>query len=266
MRHLMIYYFSIVLALASLAAAECSLDHLIIGCNEDGIEGTSDDNKLFVDCWQKYRDSGPPEYLHWYYPLSESIFTEYKWRIGEPGFDGFQNNNSGAVYTYDPNRCLAGEPDTDYSIIVECIALSPGLRAVHKDYPQFTIDQIGQSFNHSYIHNLRGDAHMHLSFQAVDGENLHWITWQMYDAVEDANQYEPSEPFTIVFNREPLSGDLVVDGVVDINDLGAFCYYWLSGNGSIHNDYYERADADRDESVDFVDFALLASNWLKSID
>ena len=89
---------------------------------------------------------------------------------------------------------------------------------------------------------------------------------QMHDAIEDANQYGPSEPFTIVFNREPLSGDLAVDGTVDSNDLAELCYYWLSGNGSIHNDYYERADANRDEAVDFSDFALLAANWLKSID
>lgn len=266
MRHSAIYCFSIILALASLTTADCPFDHLIIGCNEDGTEGTSDDNKLFVDCEEKYRNSGPPEYLNWYYPLNESIYTEYKWRISEPGFNGFQDTNPSSGHTYDPNRCLTGVPDTDYRIMVECIALSPGLRAVHKDYPQFTIDQAGQSFNHSYIHNLYGDAHMHMSYQAVDGENLFWITWQMHDAIEDANQYGPSEPFTIVFNREPLSGDLAVDGTVDSNDLAELCYYWLSGNGSIHNDYYERADANRDEAVDFSDFALLAANWLKSID
>jgi len=106
---------------------------------------------------------------------------------------------------------------------------------------------------------------MHMSYQAQDGENLFWITWRIYDEIEDANQYEPSEPFTIVFNREPLYGDLAVDGTVDINDLAELCYYWLSDDGSIHNDYYERADANRDKSVDIFDFSLLAMHWLKSI-
>jgi hypothetical protein len=255
-----IFAVTILLFLTFHVKAECPLDHLIIGVNEDGVQGTSDDNKLFVDCWQKYRSSGG-----WYYSLSESIFSSYKWRIGEPGFDGFQGTNPNAAYTYDPNRCPVGTPDQDYRIMIECISISSGLRAVHKDYPQFTIDQIAQSFNHSEIHALRGDPHMHLSYQAVDGTNLFWITWQMYDEIEDANQYEPSEPFTIVFNTEPLAGDLVVDGTVDIYDLAEFSYYWLRDEGSINNDYYERADSNRDGKVNLLDFAMLASNWLETL-
>ncbi len=237
--------------------AECSLDHFIIGINEDGISGTDDDNKLFVDCRQKYRSSA-----NWYYPLSASIFSNYKWRIGEPGFDGFQGTNPDASYTYDPNRCPVGTPDQDYQIMIECISISSGFRAVHKDYPQFTIDQIGQSFNHSQIHAQRGDPHVHMSYQAVDGTSLFWITWQMYDAL---GKYEPSEPFTLVFNTEPLAGDLVVDGTVDFYDLAEFAYYQLRDEGSIHNDYYERADANRDGKVNLLDFALLASNWLETL-
>ncbi len=237
--------------------AECPLDHFIIGINEDGIAGTDDDNKLFVDCRQKYRSSE-----NWYYSLSASIFSDYKWRIGEPGFDGFQGTNPNAAYTYDPNRCLAGNPNEDYRIMIECISMPAGFRAVHKDYPTFTIDQVGQSFNHSQIHALRGDPHMHLSYQAVDGTSLFWITWQMYD---DLGQYEPSEPFTLVFNVEPLAGDLVVDGTVDIYDLAELSYYWLKDEGSIYNDYYERADSNRDGKVNFLDFAMLASNWLDQL-
>lgn len=242
--------------------AECPLDHFIIGINEDGVLGNDDDNKLFVDCSQKYRSSGTPSYVNWYYPLSESIFSDHKWRIGEPGFDAFQNTNPDASYTYDPNRCPVGTPDQDYRIMIECISISSGLRAVHKDYPQFTIDQIGQSLNHSEIHALRGDPHMHMSYQAVDGTSLFWITWQIYDAL---GQYEPSEPFTLVFNTEPLAGDLVVDGTVDIYDLAELSYYWLRDEGSIYNDYYERADSNRDGKVNLRDFAMLASNWLGTL-
>lgn len=252
------------LCVSTTILAECPLNHFIIGCNSDGIWGTYDDRKLFVDCRQKYRDSGDTEYINWFYPLHESIFSSYSYRIGEPGFDIFQNYNAGAAYTYDPNRCFTGEPNTDYQIIVECVSISSGLRAVHKDYPQFTIGEAGEMFNHSYIYNLRGDGHMHLSYQAVDGVNLHWITYRIYDALadpNDPNHFQPSQPFTIVFNQEPLPGDLAVDGIVNIKDLLEFNYYWLYNEGSRINDYYERADANRDGIVNFVDFALLAGNW-----
>ena len=88
----------------------------------------------------------------------------------------------------------------------------------------------------------------------------------MYDEIEDENQYEPSEPFTIIFVKEPLAGDLIVEGTVNTDDLAEFSYYWLLQDGSIYNDYYERADADRNGSVNFADFALLALNWLESLD
>lgn len=258
-----------VFAASSITLAECPLDHFIIGCNSDGIWGTDDDRKLFVDCGQKYRDSGDTEYFNWFYLLHKSIFSSYSYRLGEPGFDIFQNSNASASYTYDPNKCIIGEPDTDYRIIVECVSMSSGLRAVHKEYPQFTIGSAGEIFNHSYIHNLRGDAHMHMSYQAVDGENLHWITYCLYDELadpNDPNHLQPSEPFTIVFNQEPLPGDLAVNDMVDIKDLVEFSYYWLGNEGNRNNDYYERADTNRDGSVDLIDFAFLASKWHKSLE
>lgn len=250
------------LALGAGAEAECPLDHFIIGCNRDGIQGTDDDWKLFADCTQKYRNSGETQYANWFYPLMKSIFPSYSYRVGEPGFDAFQRTNPSARYTYDPNRALEGAPDLDYSIVVECVALSDGLRAVHKEYPQFTIAAAGDGFNHSYVHYLRGDGHMHLSYQAIDGENLHWITYRLYDALADGNAYEPSDPFTVVFNLEPAAGDLVVDGIVETADLFAWADCWLAADSSRENDYYERADANRDGLVNWADFALLASNWL----
>jgi hypothetical protein len=243
------------------AQAECPLDHFIIGCNRDGIEGTGDDKTLFVDCGQKYRDSGQISYVNWFYPLQKSIFSSYSYRIGEPGFDAFQTTNPNASYTYDPNRSLAGAPDIDYCVTVECVALSAGLRAVHKDPPQFTLDTAGDSFDHSYIYDLRGDAHMHMSYQATDGASLGWITFRLFDTLEDGDQYEPSEPFTIVFNVEPLAGDLVVDGLVNVADLGDLSHYWLSSESSRRTDYCERADTNRDGAVNLVDFAALAANW-----
>jgi hypothetical protein len=251
----------VLLAISARIEAECPLDHFVIGCNRDGIKDTADDNQLFVDCRQKYRHSSPTEYANWFYPLNESIFTSYRFRIGEPGFDAFQDANPSAAYTYDPKLALAGAPNVDYNIIVECIDMSAGLRAVHKDYPQFTIDAVGQNFSHSNIYNLRGDGHMHMSYQAMDGVNLHWITFILYDSLNDGMQYESSKPVTIVFNVEPFAGDLAVDGVVNGADLMELSRYWLYTDAGRHNDYYERADANRDGLVNFCDFALMASNW-----
>jgi hypothetical protein len=251
----------IILIVSACVQAECPLDHFIIGCNRDGVIGTDDDSVLSVDCRQKYRDSGETEYANWFYPLHRSIFPSYSYRVGEPGFDAFQSTNPNASYTYDPNRALAGEPEVDYNILVECVNMSEGVRAVHKEYPQFTIDTIGQSFSHSTIHHQRNDGHMHMSYQAVDGENLHWITFCLTDGLKDGDTYEPSEPFTIVFNTGPLPGDLAVDGLVDVADLMQFSHYWLSTDAGIENDHYERADANRDGIVNLVDFALLADSW-----
>jgi len=241
--------------------ADCPLDHLIIGCNQDGIEGTADDNHLFFDCSQKYRDSGETEYAHWFYPLNKSIFPSYSHRIGEPGFDILQRTNPHAGHTYDPNRAPIGTPMADYSFVVECVALSPGLRAVHKNYPQFTISETDDDFCHSDIQDLRGDGHLHISYQATDGNDLRWITFRVYDELEDEDLYEPSEPVTIVFNVEPSAGDLVVDGAVNLPDLVEMAHFWLATDSSRENDYCERADTNRDGAVNMLDFALLASNW-----
>ena len=248
----------ICLSCGTTAQAQCPLDHFVIGCNRDGIEGTEDDWMLFVDASQKYRHSGPTEYVEWFYPLQKSIFSSYGYRIGEPGFDAFQRTTANAPYTYDPNRALTGEPGLDYAVIVECIAVSEGLRAVHKEYPQFTIAGAGESFDHSSIYALRGDGHMHLSYQAVDGESLHWITYRLYD---ELGLYEPSEPFTIVFNVEPLAGDLLVDGVVGLADLAALSHHWLRPDAARRNDFWERADTNRDGVVNLLDFAHMARNW-----
>lgn len=250
---------TIILTACLSAQAECPLDHFIIGCNRDGIAGTADDRTLFVDCEHKYRDSGDAEYANWFYPLRLSIFPSYPYRIGEPGFDVFQSAGPGDAY--DPNCALAGVPDLDYQITVEYLALSAGLRAVHKDYPPFTIDAAGQTFNHSQVHNERGDPHIHMSYQAMDGERLHWITFRVYDALADDERYQPAEPVTLVFNTLPRAGDLAVDGRVDIADLLELSHDWLSPESSRHNDFCERADTNRDGFVNLHDFARLAANW-----
>jgi hypothetical protein len=136
---------------------------------------------------------------------------------------------------------------------------------VHKDYPQFTITDPNEGFNHSAILNLRNDGHLHMSYQADSGEELRWITFRVCDVLDDGDTYQPSRPATIVFNTEPLPGDVVVEGTVNTDDLLRFSESWLAPMSSRENDYCERADANRDGRVNFVDFAHLAANWRMSL-
>jgi len=242
--------------------AQCSLDHLIIGRNEDSEPNTPDDNKLFIDSWQKYRHSDPDpanpvDYRNWYYPLFKSFFPTYPYRIGEPGFDVYSGSVPPNYYNFDPNRCPSGIRNVDYQLVIECVAISPGLVARLNDYlPNFYLSAPGDKLHYSQL----PVDHIHFSYRAEDNVNLYWISFCVYDELDDGNQYQPSEPFTIVFNLEPLPGDLYVDGSVDIADLTRFVYYWLCDDGSRHNDFYERADADRNGFVNLMDFAFLAAN------
>ncbi len=243
--------------------AECPLDHFIIGCNPDGVWGTADDNDLFVSSWQKYRNSGESTYSYPYYPLrrAASFITDYPYRLGEPGFDVFQSIVTSEPYTYGPNHVLAGAPQEDYSLTLRCISLSEGMRVVHKDMPTFTLDEAGEGFSYSEIHAARDNAHLHLSYQADDGTALRWVTWQVVDELADGNTYNPSEPFTVVFNTYPGEGDIVIDGVVDALDLVSLAYHWQNAEASIDNDYCERADTNRDGVVDYADYQCLCDNW-----
>jgi hypothetical protein len=242
----------IILAMIGLCFAACPLDHFEIGCNADGVFGTADDNELFVDCSQIYRHSDPahnqaPTWLYWHYPLYYSVIY-HNYYIGEPGFD--------TIKADDPNRFISGTRNVDYAIIVEVVSISSGLTAASDSVsPAFTLTKAGDSFNHS----IYADPHLHMTYRASTNSQLYWVTFQMYDT---KGKYEPSKPFSVVFVQDPHAGDLAIDGVVNIYDLAEFCSYWLENSGGRANDYYERADANKDEKVNFADFAMLAANWL----
>jgi hypothetical protein len=249
----------VVMVMTSPVVGDCPLDHLLIGCNEDGVRGTKDDTKLFVERSQKYRHSDPNNpgestWLNHHYPMYYNERYD-RYQIGEPGFDTIKGD--------DPNRQLVGIPNVNYRIIVQCISVTPGFSAKNTVF-SISMDKAGDWFNHSSLE----DTHVHLQYRApapAGKTQLHWITYQLYDDANDAQRYEPSEPFTVVFVREPLAGDLVVDGVVNLHDIAAFSHHWLSEGASPANDFFERADMDRNGTVDFSDFALLATNWLKSL-
>jgi hypothetical protein len=242
----------ILLSTAGLCFADCPLDHFLIGCNQDGITGTNDDDKLFVDCTQKYRHSAPdnsgePTWLYWHYPLYYNIRYD-RYQIGEPGFDIISN---------DPNRQLQRTANVDYRIIIECLSIKPSFMAKNSTLG-IEVNEPGDWINHSAL----SDPHLHLEYRAPSPSgavDMQWITYIIYDEFDG---YEPSEPFSIVFVQDPPAGDLAIDGSVNINDLSEFCFYWLKDNGSRENDYYERADVDKDGKVDFKDFCLFAANWL----
>jgi hypothetical protein len=125
---------------------------------------------------------------------------------------------------------------------------------------------VGEGFSYSEIHAARNSAHLHLSCQADDGTALRWVTWQIVDVLEDGDTYNPSKPFTLVFNTAPSEGDIVIDGAVDLLDLVSLAYHWQDSDASIDNDYYERADTNRDGVVDLVDYQCLADHWTGALD
>jgi hypothetical protein len=244
-----------ILIISANSPADCPLDHLLIGCNPDGIAGTDDDMKLFVDCTMKYRHSDPNHsgeatWLNRYYPLYYNERHD-RYQIDEPGFELVEDN--------DPNRRLKGIPDVDYRIIIRCLSISRGF-AVWNTTVGAIFDEPGDTFNYSGF----WDSHLHLQYRTTTPAgkmDLLWATFQIFDGIPGINQYEASEPFTLVFAGEPLAGDLAVNGTVDIIDVMEFSYYWLRDGACRANDYYERADTNRDGKVDFYDFALVASNW-----
>jgi len=244
-----------ILIISTRTLADCPLDHLLIGCNPDGVAGTDDDMKLFADCTMKYRHSDPnhsgeASWLNWYYPLYYNERYD-RYQIDEPGFE--------LIEVSDPNRRLKETPDVEHRIIIRCLSIAPGF-AVWNSSIGVIFDKPGDTFNYSGF----WDSHLHLQYRTEApsyGTDLLWVTFQIYDEIAE---YEVSELFTIVFAGEPLAGDLAVDGTVDVKDLVEFSYYWLEDGGCRANDYYERADANRDGKVDFCDFALMASNWENS--
>jgi hypothetical protein len=251
-KHKIIFTIVLIILNASNIYADCSLDHFEIGINPDGIVGTGDDLKLFVDCSHIYRHSDPlhnqdPTWAYWHYPLYYSMI-HHDYMISEPGFDTIKSD--------EPNHCLTGTPLFDYDIVIECVSISQGLTGIYAGSPGFTISQAGDKFSHS----MYTEPHMHFTWRAPTNSQLYWLTFRMYDAL---GKYQPSDNFSLVFIKDPLAGDLAIDGIVDMKDLSGLCDYWLEDNGGKENDYYQRADVNRDGTVNFADFALMANNWNK---
>ncbi|MBN1816960.1 MAG: hypothetical protein JW828_06340 [Sedimentisphaerales bacterium] len=237
--------------------ADCPLDHLLIGCNPDGVWGTKDDHTLFLDCSQKYRHSDPehsgdPTWKYWHYPMYYNARYQ-RYQIGEPGFDVFGPE--------DPNHMLQGLAGVDYHILIECVSISPGLIA--RDPAGRQLDEPGDTIDHSML----SESHLHVQYRwplsgdEFDPNSLCWITYRLHDTLADDQLYASSEEVTILFFNDPPPGDLIVNHSVDEWDLSRFLRFWLFDEGGRNNDYYERADINRDSRVNLLDFSMLAQNW-----
>ncbi len=258
-------YYRIFLLITMLTAhvqAYCIQDHLFIGCNQDGITGTDDDQKLFIDCRHKYRNASP----QWHYSLYQSGFNQRNWVINEPGFDEIHDPNEPPSDhpLKDPNSSPQGTRNTDYQIWIECVDISENFKVCNLD-ESILLDEPGDAFNHSY-YSAANDGHLHLwyiytNLSASDPAptGLLWATFRVYD---NLGPYHSSEPFTVVFVSDPLSGDIVVDNFVNLADFAFISRYWLSTDASTINDYQQRADHDRSGTVDLLDLIALLENYL----
>ncbi len=236
--------------------ADCPLDHFLIGRNADGILGTDDDHRLFLDCSQKYRHSDPnhsgdPTWLHGYYPLYYNARYD-RYQIGEPGFDLLQN---------DPNRMLEGIVNQDFRIVIQCVDVSPGLTARNT-----AVNVLFEKTGNSFVHSEMADPHVHLQYRVAAPEDhspltdLHWMRFAVFD---ELGQYLPAPEVTVAFVREPVAGDLWVNGTVDLADILELAASWLRQGANRVNDNYERADMNHDGRVDLIDLAMMAENWMR---
>ena len=263
----------LVLLFSCPAQASCSYDHLVIGCNPDSEPNTPDDNILYLDTCDLYRRSDPDNrelhtWLNWYYtffPVGSSYY------IAEPGFGQFHHPDETGTFQFeDPNRCLVGTKNVDYRIMVECVDISGGFEAYISLGGSPVLTDPNDTFNHSSISDSQG--HMHLYYFAPDN-GLHWITYRIYDAFFDPEHpetgYRPSNPITVVFGSPPSAGDIHVDGSVDILDLKKLAAFWLRTDsehewndwGQAKCDLFDRADINRDYSVDLHDYQFLSKQW-----
>ncbi|NLH17604.1 MAG: hypothetical protein GX455_13595 [Phycisphaerae bacterium] len=246
---------TMIVFVAGMVMADCPLDHFRIGRNADGIPGTDDDQRLFLDCSQKYRHSDPnhsgdPTWRNGFYPL---YYNERynRYQIGEPGFD---------LLSDDPSRALDGLPNQDFRIVIRCIAVSPGLTARNTAI-NILLEKPGDQF----IHSSMADPHVHLQYRVPAPEDqspladLHWMRFVIFD---ELGQYQPAPEVTVVFVHDPPAGDLWVDGKIDLADVLELTAVWLRPDAARINDYHERADTNRDGRVDLVDLAATAENWL----
>lgn len=236
-------------------SADCPLDHFRIGRNADGILGTDDDRQLFLDCTQKYRHSDPnhsgdPTWLNGFYPLYYNDRYD-RYQIGEPGFDLLRN---------DPNRILDGVANQDFRIVIRCVAMSAGLTARNTAL-NILLEKPGDQFMQSAM----SDPHVHLQYRVpapTDQSPLTDLHWMRFSVFDELGRYQPAPEVTVVFVREPLAGDLWVDGKVDLADLLEGTTVWLRSDAGQVNDFHERADTNRDGRVDLMDLAALAENWM----
>ena len=68
--------------------------------------------------------------------------------------------------------------------------------------------------------------------------------------------------WTQMAGYEPFASDLVSDNTIILEDFSAFIDNWLDFNCDDSNQFCNGADINRDGSVDFIDFAQMAHNWL----
>ena len=219
------------------AFAGCPLDHLYIGCNPDGVVGNEDDNQLYIDCSEKYRNS-PSGWANRYYPLGGvSFFGDY--RLNQPGFN---------LISDDPSRVLSGDVD----LVIECVGISEEIAVIAGN--TIVMDDTNDSFEYS-------GGHVHLTWRvAVSGASkMQWVSLRVID---NSGNYEPSRVCSIAFGVEPMVGDVSLDGEINVADLVEMMSWWLEGSGGPDNDFCERADCNVDGRVDLEDFALLAEVWL----
>ncbi|MGB2808288.1 MAG: right-handed parallel beta-helix repeat-containing protein [Sedimentisphaerales bacterium] len=123
-----------------------------------------------------------------------------------------------------------------------------------------------------------GDYHLKSQAGRWDANEGRWTMDEVTSPCIDAGNPgcplgdEPNDPNNVRINMGAYGGtaeagksppnwrgiaDITNDWIVDFNDLGVFVGYWLETGECI------LSDLNRNQSVDFADFALIALHWLR---
>ncbi len=169
----------------------------------------------------------------------------------------------------EPNNSYWAQLTTDGPVVLYQVISTPdGSFELSFDY-QFltttgTLDVLLDSVVLGSIHAPAASAGVPSSFRLIVNDAM---LFGLEDAVLAFRFDGPTDSQILLSNvgcfgrlGSPLRGDLNLDGRLDMVDLRLFGMDWLQQDCAAP-DWCSVSDLDRSGSVDFADFAILASNW-----
>ena len=223
----------------------CPLDHFAIGQLQG--EG-SHTGPLFADVTELYttHTDGTKDFPA-YYPLEYSAYYD-AYRNGEPGTEEIEFDD-------DPEHALADTRLIHFDIWLEIVDISTNGLWVGAGGEWYNTP--GGRFHPS----AEEWHHLHMTYHVYaddwSAEELFYVVYRVVDDLEDGQQYDPSEDFWVILNRE-IPGDFNKNGHIDLYDYAHFQAAFTGPDIPQTDPDYQDADLDGDDDVDLDDYARFA--------